>query len=523
MMVSVELKFNHGFKWFEKNGIYVKGYVFDKNNNLYRNNGLTDYFRGCESEAEFRHKVEQANGIFSVVILTDNIVYAAVDRIRTFPLFYTETQSGIIISDDTYYIRDTLNLDNIDRLSEKEFLHTGYVTGENTLLENVFQVQAGQYITAGKKLKKEYYFKYVVNTVFIRTYEELEKGLLEILEDIFVRLLKSVDNRTIVIPLSGGYDSRLIAIMLKRLGYENVVCFTYGRRDNVEVGISKEVAGKLGYRFIYVEYSDGFFDGFAEEELFVEYEKFAANHTSVIMLQDYFAVKYMQDNNLIPADSVFVPGHSGDFIAGDHIPGCFKDKSKKYDVLKEILKIHYSLEKTGKTSKSPELRAKISGLLNEGYSHSSFEDWDTRERQAKFIVNADRVYEMFGYEHRIPLWDHALVDFFKYLDLEYKPNKWFYDSVLEKKIFSDYNFEFEEIRKGITFLQGIKMRIKKYLPKIIFDTYKSKRDVYCFYPVSKQLHEKMVCGDGIDVWNDNYVVACWYLESLKNAKKTGPL
>jgi asparagine synthase (glutamine-hydrolysing) len=255
------------------------------------------------------------------------------------------------------------------------------------------------------------------------------------------------------------------------------------------------------------------FDGFVDDEQYIEYAKFAANHTSVFLLQDYFAVRYMYDNRMIPEDSVIVPGHTGDFISGGHIPESIKDKKKKYDVVNEILKRHYSLKKI---SNAGEFRAKISGQLIDGYSHSSFEDWELKERQAKFIVNADRTYEIFGYEHRIPLWDNALVEFFKYLDLEYKRNKWFYTRVLEKRIFSKYDFDFKEIRKGNTFLKRIKTGIKKYLPKLFFDSYKSKRDVYCFYSMSKQLLDSMECEKGIDVWNDNYVIACWYLESLKN-------
>ena len=60
------------------------------------------------------------------------------------------------------------------------------------------------------------------------------------------------------------------------------------------------------------------------------------------------------------------------------------------------------------------------------------------------------------------------------------------------------------------------MFIKQYVPKYIFDKYKSRRDIYCFYPVDKQLLDSMTYTDGIDIWNDNSVIAYWYLEGLKN-------
>jgi asparagine synthase (glutamine-hydrolysing) len=42
---------------------------------------------------------------------------------------------------------------------------------------------------------------------------------------------------------------------------------------------------------------------------------------------------------------------------------------------------------------------------------SSLESWNWQERQAKFIANAVRVYEFWGYEWRLPFWDAEVVDF----------------------------------------------------------------------------------------------------------------
>lgn len=512
-MITVALEFNYGFQWFEKNGIYVKGYVFDENNNLYRNSQLIDYFFGCEKEGDFKRKLEHANGIFCVIIKRDDKAFIGADRTRTFPIFYAEIKNDFYISDNTYFFKNKLHLKQIDRLSQEEFLLTGYVTGEYTLLKNVYQLQAGQYLVAGKGIKKEYYFTYAAYTATHKTYDVLKKELLHAFEEVFGRLIASVDNRTIVIPLSGGYDSRLVAVMLKRLGYENVICFTYGRYDSFEVAISKKVAEKLGYQSIYVEYYDDLFDRFVDDDRYIKYSKFAANHTSVFLLQDYFAVKYIYDKELIPEDSIIVPGHTGDFISGAHIPKGLRDKRGKSRIINEILKRHYSLKKI---VNAEEIRAKISQQLNEGFAHSCFEDWELKERQAKFIVNANRTYEIFGYEHRIPLWDNAVIDFFKHLDIKYKLNKKFYNTVLEKTIFINYGFDFKEINKGNELIQRIKMFIKQYVPEYIFDKYKSRRDIYCFYPVDKQLLDSITYTDGIDIWNDNSVIAYWYLEGLKN-------
>ena len=42
------------------------------------------------------------------------------------------------------------------------------------------------------------------------------------------KLSKSCEGKQIAIPLSGGYDSRLIASGLHKIGFKNVICFSYG-------------------------------------------------------------------------------------------------------------------------------------------------------------------------------------------------------------------------------------------------------------------------------------------------------
>jgi len=76
-----------------------------------------------------------------------------------------------------------------------------------------------------------------------------------IYKNVFSRLIESVQGRTIVIPLSGGYDSRSSAAILKKLGYGNVICFTYGRPESFEVQTSEKVAKDLGYKWCFINYA----------------------------------------------------------------------------------------------------------------------------------------------------------------------------------------------------------------------------------------------------------------------------
>ena len=63
------------------------------------------------------------------------------------------------------------------------------------------------------------------------------------------------------------------------------------------------------------------------------------------IIQDWAAVWELKKARKIPDDAVFVPGHTGDFICGGHIPQSFASMQNvgKDEVVKAIWKKHYSL------------------------------------------------------------------------------------------------------------------------------------------------------------------------------------
>jgi len=88
IMTSIRLSFNKGYKWFHENSIYVKGYILTSDNKLLRDAELVNYFSSVETADDFKMKLQQANGLFSVVIKKEERIFAAVDSVRAFPLFY---------------------------------------------------------------------------------------------------------------------------------------------------------------------------------------------------------------------------------------------------------------------------------------------------------------------------------------------------------------------------------------------------------------------------------------------------
>ena len=55
-----------------------------------------------------------------------------------------------------------------------------------------------------------------------------------------------------------------------------------------------------------------------------------------------------------------------------------------------------------------------------------FERWDLQERQAKFVCNSMRVYEQFGLDWRLPLFDTELMDFWARVPMDLRVGRRLY-------------------------------------------------------------------------------------------------
>jgi asparagine synthase (glutamine-hydrolysing) len=474
--IKIQLNHNYGYKWYSLNGIYVKGYIFSEDNHLYDNANLIEYFKDVSNENEFKIKLKKANGLFTVIIQKDRFLMVAVDGTRTFPLFYTKENNQLLISDDTYFLKKYINA-SIDDLSVDEFLAARFVTGKYTLLKNIYQVQAAEYLTyENNQLKSIVYSNYTTSSVTNKNFNRLKEDFFVASDNAIERLIKMANGKQLVIPLSGGYDSRLIVSLLKKYKYENVLCFTYGKKDSFEVDISEKVATKLHFKWLFIEYNEKTINKkYVNSKEFQEYYRFFANHTSVLLTQEYFAVKYLFDNDLIDKNAIFVPGHT----SADNTIGDSKFDTTQTIVIKDILLKHYNLKHIYNID---EMKIRIKKLLSSnGYSYSKHEDWELKEKESKFIINANKTYEFFGYKHYMPLFDHELILFFKHLPLELKVRRYFYEKVLLEDYFTEFNIDFRKSKD-----KKYKILLRKIFPSKL-----------------KQIIKKQLSGEPVDFNNFN--------------------
>lgn len=380
---------------------------------------LAKYLCAKES-AELKDCVKELNGAWAFVWIdsTDDFVFLAVDHIRSIQLLYkheSETDVLSVFDDITNFTKE--NPQSFDESSIHEYLSSGYVYYNRTLYKDIFSLQAAEYVAFNKNIKPvaERYWRYIPNIN-----KEISAGdvLIKRIEDAFCasmrRLRESVGARRIVVPLSGGYDSRLIVNYLYKAGFNKVLCYTYGIPGNEESVCSQEVACRLGYDWHFIETVPEKEQALRFEESLKDYYLYMANGTNRPCFQEYTALKTLKDQGIVSSDDVVVPGYYFDYLAGSHV----ESRIYQWNVCTETYIWENNFFPRGAVCRS--LSAIRRGFEEQkDLTHYQFcEGWSWQERLAKFIVNNVRCFEYLGFDWRLPVCDFEL--FKLWLSIPYK-------------------------------------------------------------------------------------------------------
>ncbi len=528
-MIKIVLTDNRADTWYQKENIYAKGFLFDNNEQLLKGNDLCDYFKNVNHIKKLNQLLISTTGQFSLIIRVPQGVIFAIDHARHYPLFYSLKNNNLIISDSVYRLTHFYSDSDtkIKNESISEFLCTGFVTGNKTLFQDIYQVKAGEILSFinNQMTALEYHHYSILNPVNIE-YNQLLTKARQILNNCSDRLVRTLENKTAVIPLSGGYDSRLIAVMLKNAGYNNVICFTFGRPGNNEIAISKKVARTLGFQWIFIPYNQQLISHFLEDESFKDYYSYAAEGASMFFMQEFFAIKYLTKHHLIPPNSIFIPGHSGDALGGSQLN---KNFVKPYYSLNQLTHkiyhdkfIYNTQKKDFKHLTLSNIKKDISLEYKQGaLPYSIYENWDYKEKLAKFIINSCRVFNFFGYQYRLPFYDRNVLDFFAHVPYKIKKDKTFYDELLTNYFFEKHklNFKNELQPSQLTIkIQKVKNLFKKLMPGVIIKKILIKHDWNFYYNITHEFKKDLIHqGKKVKMSfpSFNTIIIQWYVNQIK--------
>lgn len=414
MSYSLRLNNNCGYKWekriYEDNTeIYVKGVCLTDKHIL---NGLDFAERVyLEMKKDIYNFANKLDGHFAFIIKQPSKIYAFVDCMRSMPLFLVEKNGEYIITDSVN--KDDAVCGEIDVLQKDIFVNSLYTIEEKTLFKNVIQLPAGYSLEVDNSkhtLKHYWEFKYSSNQ--IENSDDAVKYIQNGYDELFEITKAMIGEKQVAIPLSGGYDSRLVLNGLIKAGVDKskIVAFTYGSIDNADAILSKKVANAVGVKHYFIEYNTKKAKRFFAKEI-KKYCDFAGNLTAVACIQDLYAISELKEKGIITKDTVFIPGHGGP-LAGECLYNEFFDSDKcnkefVLGLLRNHVLIHHS-----KRDKSLVEKLKYN-LLETNYFNLNddplkalpfgYETFYYFERQVKFILNSVRAYEYFGFTWLSPL------------------------------------------------------------------------------------------------------------------------
>lgn len=495
-----------GYFWTEANGIYFRGYIQLEDGTVYREGSAIKFFQNINTFNEFIELLKKVDGRFAVILNRKGIIWAAVDIERTMPLYYTSDLK--LISDDAEELRKSKGINhlNINSMRCLEMYGTAYIAYDNTIYEEIKQIDFREAIEINNNiLKKE---KYYISQSEIANISRsgAMKQLSVVTDRVMQRTKKVLNGRTVVLSLSGGYDSRFVACSLKKNGIDNVICYAYGDQNSFEIQQSKIVADALGYKWLYVEYKDDDIKNLVrgEDADFFEYCK---EHDFVIYIQNYIAVKRLKKQGYIPEDAVFITGLGNDTPVGHYVPS--KKVAEEFGLNEKGLAdfavsdrfSRFNISDKAKDFFANEIleNAKITHMKVFDYQSfvTAWDDINIGYGHSRWYPKMNKVHEYFGHEWLLPCFDKELLEFWRGIPVEMRINH----NLFEEYMISDLGKEFGIGTKKIVeenaktpagqklkrVLGGLAVRL--FYPLGI--PIKRKADVNNFAPLEVELYRKI--------------------------------
>lgn len=421
--------------------------------------------------AELPGWLDGLDGHFALVGHTSQYSVAAVDPVRSYPLIWARDGDLIVVDHDGPRMERRLGLgpEDIDRAMAGAVALAGYTIGDATLYRRVRQLGPGEYlVVANGRDTVGRYHRWTPWQPIDATPSDLTSALSRLNEQIIDKLVASANGRPILVPLSAGLDSRFVVSGLAQAGYRNVHCFTFGLAGNREAEMSRAIAERLGFDWHFVPYTPRAMQAAFGSDDHARYVAYSDSLTGMHFPQEYLSLTTLRAGGNLPSDAIVVNGQAGDFIAGNHIPSVLKAPAndltptvRRSRIVEALLAKHYkhwralqSAERFNTVRRLLEAEIAAIGDMPESADgdHGIYEYCEFQDRQSKYVLNGQRIYEYLGLDWRLPLWDRAYLDFWEKAPLAAKCDEKLYRDVLLRDdwggVWSDVPINPTRIRPG---------------------------------------------------------------------------
>jgi len=386
---------------------------------------------------DLKDVADSLTGFFGIVTQLDDSWAIVPDCINSIPLYFTEDTDGIYVTDSQQQLLNHCETVTADPVSVAEYENVAYVTTNSLLYESMYQSEAATIVQfSTDEIETCRYFNYeYADEPHHRSTADLE----QIINKVVQRCIDYADGRQIWIPLSGGFDSRLLLTTFVNLGYENIHTYTYGsdKSKNSEPAVAQRVAQSLDVDWHFFEYTPEQWSEWYQTEDRYEYDTQLFLST-VPMLKELPGIQTLLDKGYMNDNAVIVPGHSG-LPAGGQLATYLYNRNYVSDseMAKVTLTRHYIDGFNSYNKKYQD--GFISRILNSAqYSGGSgidaieaCERWNWRERQSTWLLSHLKQYEFYDLDWWIPLWDRDFVEFWMETNIKQRFGKLFYEKSVQ--------------------------------------------------------------------------------------------
>ena len=366
-------------------------------------------------------------GRLAAIRINGDEVLLAQDRLRSWPLFWSlengpDGARRLVISDDATLMREAVSAPRLDARARREFLDAGFVTGSDTLLAGVHQTEQGTVVridraTGRARTINHSLGRFSEETDAIVDPEDFADLLSEALDAVLGRVLTDLDRRPgaprLVVPLSGGLDSRLLVAWLTlHDALDRTVAFTYGRPGAREVEISRKVAQAVGLEWHAVDYDPAALREAWQTQEAADFLKDSYVLGALPHIQDWCALRTLLARGVVSPGDVVLPGHT--IVGNMHDEQLLNESpATRSQVARAIITHHQELQGEQHRAWADPYRAgKVKDFLalrpftgSPRDVQSILESYNVRERQTKYINNSVRAYEHLGLEWALPMLD----------------------------------------------------------------------------------------------------------------------
>lgn len=510
------------YKWSTEKNVSVTGFAWlgeeyfcDQDFGEQTQKHITDF-------GQFKDFVSRLNGQFSIVVHNDDETWATCCHTWSFPLFYKIDKDNFSFSDQPEKLQQIKADKEMDAFVSSYFLQFGVTPFRQTLHKNIAQIQPGEIVCIKSKsgnVTSDFGFHLHRKS----SAKQTPKDVATHFRTVFEKYFNQFKNKQILLPLTCGYDSRLLACLLAEFGHKNVLCATWGRQNNSEKKTAQKVAEKLGFQYQFIEYKKVLIADFKSDPIFIDYAKYSGHYSSMPYLQDYFAVKLLKEQKIIDENTLALPGHPGDFLRGTHLNNSILDLKSS--------ELGTTLIKTLGTSlqAKPDFKAVLQGYLEENLLEQknispdeAYEFWDFQERQCKFIGNSNQVYSFFGINVLMPLFDKESLEFFTGITARNKNREQLYNKSLEKYFFKKHGIDFDLkqiLNQESSKVQKIKNRMIKVAPHSLKILYYPMNDGIFYREITDQLRQNIKMKHPVKPHSFNAYIVQWYLHFIASQSK----